>query len=199
MDAQPIALCGCKAVFLDRDGTLNVNHGYVHNRNEWGWISGAISSLKALQDAGFALVVVTNQAGIARGYYQYEDVKALHEWMQSQLSEYGIHLAGIYICPHHPDFGSMRECRCRKPQSGMLIDAARDLQLDLVNSWIIGDQVTDALAGLNVGTKAIVVSTSSIEERLQSLPLLQRKSLISSRLIEVVPTIEAAVALILAA
>ena len=81
----------------------------------------------------------------------------------------------------------------------MLIDAARDLQLDLVNSWIIGDQVTDALAGLNVGTKAIVVSTSSIEERLQSLPLLQRKSLISSRLIEVVPTIEAAVALILAA
>ena len=159
-----------KTIFFDRDGTLNVNYGYVHRRQDWVWIDGAIDVLKSLQDTGFALVIVTNQAGIARGYYQQSDVEALHQWMQAELAAEGIKISGIYFCPHHPEFGEIRQCACRKPQSGMLVKAANDLQLDLSESWIIGDQITDALAGLNVGTKAIVISTQSIQNILQTLP-----------------------------
>lgn len=146
-----------RAVFLDRDGTLNVNFGYVHRRQEWEWIEGALTALKSLYDNGFALVVVTNQAGIARGYYQPADVDALHAWMRAELSDHGIELSGIYYCPHHPDFGLRQPCSCRKPEPGMLIQAAGDLRLDLANSWIIGDQVSDARAGLRAGTRAVLV------------------------------------------
>jgi D-glycero-D-manno-heptose 1,7-bisphosphate phosphatase len=184
-----------KAVFLDRDGTLNVNFGYVHRRQDWEWIDGAIKALKSLQSAGFELVIVTNQAGIARGYYQPSDVEALHNWMQGELAGQGVKLSGIYYCPHHPDFGEIRQCSCRKPQSGMLVDAARDLNLDLPQSWIIGDQMSDALAGLNTGTKAVVIGTQTIEDMMQSVP--DRQDLLPGRLF-VEPTISAAAALILA-
>jgi D-glycero-D-manno-heptose 1,7-bisphosphate phosphatase len=146
-----------RAVFLDRDGTLNVNFGYVHRRQEWEWIEGAITALKILYDAGFALVVVTNQSGIARGYYQPDDVDTLHAWMWVELSDHGIELSGIYYCPHHPDFSLKHSCTCRKPEPGMIIQAAKDLQLDLKNSWIIGDQVSDARAGLRAGTRAVLI------------------------------------------
>jgi len=187
-----------RAVFLDRDGTLNVNFGYVHRQNEWEWISGAVPALKALQDAGFALVIVTNQAGIARGYYQASDVEALHLWMQDELAAQGIVLSGIYYCPHHPDFGEIRLCRCRKPQSGMLVEAAADLALDLSRSWIIGDQMTDAAAGLHAGTKAVVIGTQSIDELKYSLPFEQRLSVIQADRLFMEATIWGAAARILA-
>ena len=188
-----------RAVFLDRDGTLNVNFGYVHRQNEWEWISGAVPALKALQDAGFALVIVTNQAGIARGYYLPSDVDGLHQWMQAELAAQGIALSGIYFCPHHPEFGQVRQCTCRKPQPGMLLQAANDLQIDLTQSWIIGDQITDALAGLNAGTKAVVIGTRSIQEMMQSLPVEQRIQISLIDQITVEPSIEAAAAFIVAA
>ena len=150
-----------KAVFLDRDGTLNVNFGYVHRKQEWEWISGSVTGLKHLQDAGFSLVIVTNQAGIARGYYQPSDVEALHEWMQAELLSEGVKISGIYYCPHHPDFGAVKHCSCRKPEPGMIIQAAHDLNLDLSTSWIIGDQYSDARAGLRAGTKAIVIGQAN--------------------------------------
>ena len=184
-----------KAVFLDRDGTLNVNFGYVHRKQEWEWIDGAVAALKSLQDAGFALVVVTNQAGIARGYYQPSDVETLHDWMRAELAAHGVELSGIYYCPHHPDFGAVRQCSCRKPQAGMLVQAARDLQLDLAQSWIIGDQPSDALAGLVAGTKAVVIGAHTADEMLRALPD-QRGS--ASDMLFVVPSIGAAVARILA-
>ena len=186
-----------KAVFLDRDGTLNVNYGYVHQQQDWVWINGAIEALKSLYDAGFSLVIVTNQAGIARGYYQHSNVETLHEWMKNELLAEGIELSGIYFCPHHPEFGEIKQCACRKPQSGMLVDAARDLQLDLENSWIIGDQMTDALAGLNLGTKAIVIGSQSMQDMLQIVP---RDFCLFENMIRnltVVPTITAAVDFIL--
>ena len=194
--AQTGSLPSRKAVFLDRDGTLNVNFGYVHRRQDWEWIDGAIKALKSLQSAGFELVIVTNQAGIARGYYQPADVEALHDWMRAELAAHGVTLTGIYYCPHHPDFGETRHCSCRKPQAGMLVQAAQDLRLDLEQSWIIGDQLTDAAAGLKAGTKAVVIGTQTAEEFLQSVS--DQWGFAPDQLI-VEPNIGAAVARILAA
>ncbi len=194
--AQTGSLPSRKAVFLDRDGTLNVNFGYVHRRQDWEWIDGAIKALKSLQSAGFELVIVTNQAGIARGYYQPADVEALHDWMRAELAAHGVTLTGIYYCPHHPDFGETRHCSCRKPQAGMLVQAAQDLRLDLEQSWIIGDQLTDAAAGLKAGTKAVVIGTQTAEDVLQSVS--DQWGFAPGQLI-VEPNIGAAVARILAA
>jgi D-glycero-D-manno-heptose 1,7-bisphosphate phosphatase len=187
-----------RAVFFDRDGTLNVNFGYVHRRQEWEWITGAIDALKSLHEAGFALVIVTNQAGIARGYYEPEDVEALHDWMTSELAVHGVELTGIYYCPHHPDFGEIKQCACRKPEPGMLLRAAQELDIDLRNSWIIGDQLTDGLAGLSAGTKALVIGNQSAQDihyflKTQLIPMLG----CSERLF-VEPSITAAVKRILA-
>lgn len=194
--AQTGSLPSRKAVFLDRDGTLNVNFGYVHRRQDWEWIDGAIKALKSLQSAGFELVIVTNQAGIARGYYQPADVEALHDWMRAELAAHGVTLTGIYYCPHHPDFGETRHCSCRKPQAGMLVQAAQDLRLDLEQSWIIGDQLTDAAAGLKAGTKAVVIGKQTTEDVLQTVS--DQWCFAPDQLI-VEPNIGAAVARILAA
>jgi D-glycero-D-manno-heptose 1,7-bisphosphate phosphatase len=198
MKARSGGVSGRKAVFLDRDGTLNVNFGYVHRTQEWEWISGAIDALKSLQEAGFELVIVTNQAGIARGYYQPEDVAALHDWMKSELAVHGIDLTGIYYCPHHPDFGEIRQCDCRKPEPGMILRAAQDLELDVHHSWIIGDQVSDALAGLNAGSKAVVIGSHSVQELLHSLPSQLKSAHAQPERLFVEPTIAAAVERILA-
>ena len=187
-----------RAVFLDRDGTLNVNFGYVHRPKDWEWISGAVPALKALQDAGFALVIVTNQAGIARGYYPASAVEALHHWVQDELAAHGIGLSGIYYCPHHPDFGEIRQCGCRKPQSGMLLQAASELALDLSQSWIIGDQMSDAAAGLHAGTKAVVIGPQATDDIQLSLPIELRLSAIQADRLFMEPTIGAAALRILA-
>ena len=187
-----------KAVFLDRDGTLNVNFGYVHRTQEWEWITGAIDALKSLQTAGFLLVIVTNQAGIARGYYKPADVEALHDWVTSELAVHGVELTGIYYCPHHADFGEIRQCACRKPEPGMILRAAQDLDIDVHHSWIIGDQVSDALAGLKAGTKAMVIGSYSVEKILNPLPLQLKSEPGQPERIFVEPTIAAAVKRILA-
>ena len=187
-----------RAVFLDRDGTLNVNFGYVHRPKDWEWISGAVPALKALQDAGFALVIVTNQAGIARGYYPASAVEALHHWVQDELAAHGIGLSGIYYCPHHPDFGEIRQCGCRKPQSGMLLQAASELALDLSQSWIIGDQMSDAAAGLHAGTKAVVIGPQAPDDIQLSLPIELRLSAIQADRLFMEPTIGNAALRILA-
>ena len=178
-----------KAVFLDRDGTLNVDFGYVHSTQEWEWVSGAINGLKRLYDAGFALVIVTNQAGIARGYYEAGDVDALHEWVQLELISRGVKISGIYYCPHHPDFGVVKQCNCRKPEPGMLIQAAQELCLDLSRSWMIGDQYSDTQAGLRAGAKAILIGRGDTDG-------LQIKDV--SKTTHHAPNIAAAVSLILA-
>jgi D-glycero-D-manno-heptose 1,7-bisphosphate phosphatase len=187
-----------KAAFLDRDGVINLDTGYVHRWDEFVFAPGAIAAMRDLQTAGFMLIVVTNQAGIARGYYQASDVEALHRWMQDELAAQGIVLSGIYYCPHHPDFGEIRLCRCRKPQSGMLLEAAADLVLDLSQSWIIGDQMTDAAAGLHAGTKAVVIGTQSIDGLKYSLPFEQRLSVIQADRLFMEATIWGAAARILA-
>ena len=146
-----------KAVFLDRDGTLNVDKGYVYRIEDWEWIPGAIDAIVALKKAGFLVIVVTNQAGIARNYYTEADVANLHAWVNGELEKYGVAIDGFYYCPHHPEHGGA--CGCRKPMPGMLYAAKQDFDIDFSRSWLVGDKAGDVQAGLAAGVKSILVLT----------------------------------------
>jgi len=146
-----------KAVFLDRDGTLNVDKEYVHRIEDWEWIPGAIDAIVALRKAGFLVIVVTNQAGIARGYYTGADVANLHAWVNEELKSHDAAIDGFYYCPHHPEHSG--ECDCRKPMPGMLYEAKQDFDIDFSRSWLVGDKVGDIQAGLAAGVKSILVLT----------------------------------------
>ena len=135
-----------KAIFLDRDGTINVEKNYLYKIEDFEFLPGVIDGLKKLQDNGFLLVVVTNQSGIARGYYTEEDLKKLNEWMISTLEQSGIHISAIYYCPHHPEALNekyRKKCDCRKPEIGLFLKAARDLDIDISKSYAIGDKIRD--------------------------------------------------------
>ena len=141
---------GRRAVFLDRDGVLNADYGYVGRAADFRWLPGVMPALRRLQQAGRALVVVTNQSGIARGCYTEDDLTAVHAHMRQELADAGIALAGVYACPHLPDApvaAYRRVCACRKPQPGMLLRAAAELELDLARSCIVGDKPSDIEAG----------------------------------------------------
>lgn len=143
-----------RAAFLDRDGVLNEDHGYVYRSEDFQWLPGAVAAMQRLQEAGFALVVVTNQSGIARGLYTLADLDLLHDHMRAQLQPQGVALTGIYACPHHPEAVLPQyrlDCECRKPQPGMLLRAAREHGLDLAASCLFGDKASDIEAGRRAG------------------------------------------------
>ncbi|HBA89502.1 MAG TPA: D-glycero-beta-D-manno-heptose-1,7-bisphosphate 7-phosphatase [Geobacter sp.] len=151
-----------RAVFLDRDGTINVEVQYLSKVEEFEFIPGAPWALRRLQEAGFLLVVVTNQSGIGRGYYDESELQAIHDHMHADLAAYGVTIDACYFCPHHPEhaIGDYRkECGCRKPLPGMLEQAAEDLDIDLSRSYMIGDKLADVEAGLNAGCKSLMVLT----------------------------------------
>jgi D-glycero-D-manno-heptose 1,7-bisphosphate phosphatase len=144
-----------RAVFLDRDGTLNVEVNYLHRVADLVLVPGAAPAVRSLKEAGWLVIVVTNQAGIARGYYDEAAMHTLHEHIKHLLAAEDAQLDGIYFCPHHPDFGG--SCTCRKPAPGMLRQAARDHGIDLARSWIVGDTSGDIGAGRAAGCRAILV------------------------------------------
>lgn len=139
-----------KAIFLDRDGTLNYDAGYTHKIEDWRWLPGAKTGLKKFYDAGWTLIVVSNQSGIGRGYYKREDLARLENWLNGELAKEGIKISAWRYCPHLPNEG----CACRKPEPELLLGAAKELNVDLKRSWMIGDRMTDARAGLNAGCRA---------------------------------------------
>ena len=151
-----------RAVFLDRDGTLNVDVGYLSRPEDFQLLPGVVGALKRLQAAGFCLVVVTNQSGIARGYFDLTAVERIHQHLRQLLFQSGITLAGIYVCPHHPEgiaggtYSTV--CECRKGKPGMLLEAARDLGLDLARSFMVGDKVSDLEAGFHAGCVPCLVA-----------------------------------------
>lgn len=147
------------AVFLDRDGTINVEKNYLYRIEDWEWIPGAETAIAQLNLAGFLVVVVSNQAGIARGFYTEEDVSNLHLQVSANLMHHGGKIDAFYYCPHHPDHGENRACKCRKPKPAMLLEAARSLNIDLGNSWMVGDKVIDLLAAKAAGVRGILVQT----------------------------------------
>ncbi len=148
-----------KAVFIDRDGTINVDTDFVHKKDEWEWIEGAKEAIKKLNDAGFVVVVVTNQSGIARGRYTEDDVQTLHSFVDAELAKISAHVDGYYLCPHHPEHGNHRECDCRKPATGMLLKAAKEHNIDLARSFLIGDKKSDIEAAVNAGVTPVLVMT----------------------------------------
>jgi len=138
-----------KALFLDRDGVINVEKDYLYKIDDVEFIDGIFELCRYYQMLGYCIIVVTNQSGIARGFYNEKDFSKLSEWMVDKFLDEHIIIQNIYHCPHHPDISG--ECTCRKPNSGMLIDAKRDFDIDLDNSIIIGDKERDIEAGLNAG------------------------------------------------
>lgn len=136
-----------RAVFLDRDGTLIVDRGYLKDPGEVALLPGVPEALRKLKAAGCLLVVVTNQSGIGRGYFTHDDVLRAQARLEALLAEEGVILDGHYYCPHGPD----EHCPCRKPAPGMLQQAARDLTIDLAASAMIGDKASDAEAGMAAG------------------------------------------------
>lgn len=151
-----------KVIFLDRDGTLNVDHGYVNEREQWEWVPGAIEGCKKFQDAGYALAVVTNQSGIAHGMYTEEDMHKLHELMERDLAEHNVHLAAIAFCPHSR---KVSECDCRKPELGMAKQVEAKIgKIDYANSWMVGDKDKDLLFGKNAGTHTAIIRSKYWEE-----------------------------------
>lgn len=148
-----------RAVFLDRDGTLNVEKNYLYKPADWEWIPGAVEAIRQINEMGWLAIVVTNQAGIARGFYREEDVAALHSHVDGLLAAAGARIDAYYMCPHHPEFGELGDCGCRKPQPGLLRRAAQDFSIDLPGSFLIGDKASDILAAQSAGVTPILVAT----------------------------------------
>lgn len=151
-----------KAVFLDRDGVINVEKGYVHRIEEFELLPDAPEAIRLLNEAGFLVVVVTNQSGVARGYYTLETVRSLHRHLDTLLAAHGARIDAYYICPHHPEHGIGElkvTCACRKPLPGMLEQAARELAINLPESYMIGDKPTDTAAALAAGCRPLFLLT----------------------------------------
>lgn len=151
-----------RIVFLDRDGTINEEVHYLYRPEDLHILPGVPQALAILKEAGFRLVVVTNQAGVARGYYTEEDVKRLHTYMNGILRESGADIDRFYYCPHHPSHGIgvyKKSCSCRKPATGMFELAERELGVDKAHSFMIGDKLLDIRAGKNYGLTSILVGT----------------------------------------
>lgn len=135
-----------KAIFLDRDGTINVEKHYLYRIEDFEFLPGSIDALKQFQSAGYLLILITNQSGIGRGYYTEDDFCKLNNWMIGRLKEYGIDIADVYYCPHLPDAEVERyrkDCNCRKPKLGMFQKAVDDYDIDLRQSYAIGDKIRD--------------------------------------------------------
>jgi D-glycero-D-manno-heptose 1,7-bisphosphate phosphatase len=153
------------AAFLDRDGTLNHDNGYTHKIEEFRWIDNAKTAIRKLNDAGYLVFVVTNQAGIARGYYDGAAVEALHNWMQDELAKVGAHIDDFRYCPHHPQ-GTVPElaivCDCRKPNSGMLNNLIAQWKPDTSRSFMLGDSDKDAQAANSIGITGRKIDPSQL-------------------------------------
>ncbi len=179
-----------RSLFLDRDGTL-VHASHYPSRPEQLRLYDAIGPmLRTLQEQDFRLIVITNQAGIARGYFTEADLQRMHEYLTSELVKLGVRVDGIYHCPHHPEGvveGLAIRCACRKPQPGMLLQAAREHDLDLSRSWFVGDILDDVEAGNRAGCRTILVDldTESLPQHPLRVPtFVARDTLSALRIIE---------------
>lgn len=138
-----------KAAFFDRDGTINVEVNYLHKIEDFRFIEGIPELIKKYNDEGYIVIVVTNQAGIARGYYTENEMHKLHRHINQELEKIGAHIDAFYFCPHHPDITG--ECNCRKPATGMLEQAIMDFDIDVTQSILYGDKPWDIEAGEKCG------------------------------------------------
>jgi D-glycero-D-manno-heptose 1,7-bisphosphate phosphatase len=138
-----------KALFIDRDGVINVDKVHVFRKEDFEFNDGIFDLCRSYEDKGYNIIVVTNQAGIAKGLYSEADFQRLTSWMVKQFDIQGIKISKVYHCPHHPDFTG--PCECRKPNPGMLLQAVRDFDLDISQCILIGDKESDLQAGRKAG------------------------------------------------
>ena len=153
-----------RAIFLDRDGTINIYKGFLRNIHDFELIQGIGSAIRTINKQGYLVLVVTNQPVIARGELSKEELEEIHNRMETELGKEGAYLDGIYVCPHHPDKGYEGEvaelkfdCACRKPKPGMLLRAAKDFNINLEESWMVGDSESDIKAGRAAGCRTALV------------------------------------------
>lgn len=155
-----------KALFLDRDGVVNVDHGYLYKSEQFEFIDGVFEACKAFQDAGFDIVIVTNQSGIGRGYYTEQDFHALTKWMVKEFAKQGVDILDVQFCPHHPEKAIakyLQDCECRKPAPGMLLKAINEFGIDPKASIMVGDKSSDMQAAENAGVgQKFLVETGKV-------------------------------------
>lgn len=158
---------GRRAVFLDKDGTLIHDLPYNVDPALIRFLPGAREAVQSLHGAGFALVVITNQSGVARGYFAEADLAPVEQHLRRRFADWGVPLAGFFYCPHHPE-GAVpaysTSCACRKPEPGLLFSAAAELNIDLSQSWFVGDILDDVEAGRRAGCRTILVNTGGETE-----------------------------------
>ena len=151
-----------RAIFMDRDGTILDEVGYVNHLDRVRLLPGSAQAVRAVNEFGFQAVVITNQAGVARGYFPESLVDEVHDRLRALLIEGGGRVDGIYYCPHHPDAGTAeyrKDCACRKPKPGMLLRASEEMGIDLGSSFVVGDTIKDVEAGHRVGATTVMVRT----------------------------------------
>lgn len=161
-----------KAVFLDRDGTLNVDKGYLYRIADFEWMPGALAGLKRLHDLGYLLIVVTNQSGVARGYYTEEDVKRLHQWMCADAAKAGVPITACYYCPYLPGAPVAaydRDSDWRKPKAGMVLQALKEYDIDPAASLMIGDKERDVACGEGAGVKGYLFTGGNFDAFVHSV------------------------------
>lgn len=187
-----------RAVFLDRDGTVNVEKDYLIDPREFAFIPGVPAAIAQLKQAGYLVVIATNQSGIARGYFTHSQVEHLHQYLQTELKKYQTAVDAFYLCPHHPTAGSGEftcTCACRKGEPGMLLQAAAELNIDLSRSYMVGDKSADLQAGISAGCHPVLVRTGYGE---QTLKQAQTTAWLEGGVIDVCADLAAAAHLILA-
>ncbi|MDD3342825.1 MAG: D-glycero-beta-D-manno-heptose 1,7-bisphosphate 7-phosphatase [Sulfurospirillaceae bacterium] len=146
-----------KAIFLDRDGVINIDKSYVSDKENFEFCAGVFEALEHFQSKGYLLIIVTNQSGIGRGYYTQEDFESLTQWMREELLKKKVRIDAVYFCPHAPE----AQCACRKPKSGMFHEAIEAFDIDVKASWMIGDKPTDIQAAQGAGiTNTILIGPS---------------------------------------
>jgi D-glycero-D-manno-heptose 1,7-bisphosphate phosphatase len=183
-----------RAVFMDRDGTISEEVGYVNHVSRYRVFPFAAEAVRALNDAGRLAVLVTNQAGVARGYFREELIGEVHGVLASELELGGARLDAVYYCPHHPTVGEPPyrfDCDCRKPRPGLLLRAARELDLDLSRCWMVGDRYSDTELARNAGAHSALVLTGygrgELEHQSKTWP--HRPDLVAENLLEAVKKI----------
>ncbi len=160
-----------RAIFLDRDGTINVYKGFLRNIDDFELINGVAEAIKRINNSGYLCIIVTNQPVIARGEVTINELTLIHDKLETLLGKEGAYIDSLYYCPHHPHKGYEGEipelkfdCDCRKPKPGMLVQAAKDFNIDLNNSWMIGDGENDILAGINAGCHTALIGAESFNQ-----------------------------------
>lgn len=172
-----------KAIFLDRDGTVIKEVNFLSTVEETELFPYTIEALQLLKDAGFLFFITTNQSGVARGHFDASAVKAIHAKIQNELKAKGLQIESFHFCPHMPDAG----CRCRKPSTGMIEQACENFEIDLSESWMVGDKKLDIGMGFNAGTKTALVRTGYGEKHQNELD--RQPDIIAENLLELAKTI----------